>query len=61
MGSDFVDLAALGITTIGTVAIAGEVVKVVRSTARQAQQQPRRRKSTPKRKFKNSNILKIKW
>lgn len=61
MANDFVDLAALGITTIGTVAIAGEVVKAVRHTARQAQRQPRRKKSMPKRKFKNSNILKIKW
>ena len=64
MSNDFAGLAGLAIGTIGTVLIAGEVIKAVKHTARQAQprRQPPRRRSPPKRKSNNNlGSLNIKW
>ena len=64
MSNDFAGLAGLAIGTIGTVLIAGEVIKAVRHTARQTppRRLPPKRRSLPKRKSNyNLNSLKIKW
>ena len=64
MSNDFAGLAGTAIGVVGTVLIAGEVVKAVRHTARQAQprRQAPRRRSPPKRKSNNNlGSLNIKW
>lgn len=61
MTNDFAALAGTAIGVIGTVAIAGEVVKAVRHTTRQARPPPRRRSAPRKKDNYNLSSLKIKW